>query len=206
MAAVQTFYLPHYPTYPIHVCMFKDVSNAAHLRSQLLEANPEFDFAFLDATMILSPNHLLSASFLALHAHLTSRSKTRTPHSELVFRLHPNNNIGESYRKFGLSDSTTHIVAVKLSLSPSVTAEAVSRHLSQHIEGTSVEIGEGGEGMGMWADREKISKIYKLDVTTDRSGKKGRKEKVVNGDVGREGDEVKEMEMVILGIMTTKGS
>ncbi len=52
MASVQTFVLPHYPSYPVHVALFKDVSNAAFLRSQLLEANPDFDYAFLDATMV----------------------------------------------------------------------------------------------------------------------------------------------------------
>jgi EKC/KEOPS complex subunit CGI121/TPRKB len=52
MALVRTFTLPHYETYPVHVALFKDVKNAAYLRSQLLEANPDFDYAFLDAEMV----------------------------------------------------------------------------------------------------------------------------------------------------------
>jgi len=52
MAAVRTFVLPHYPEYPVQVALFKDVSNASFLRSQLLEANPDFDYAFIDATMV----------------------------------------------------------------------------------------------------------------------------------------------------------
>lgn len=52
MAKVRTFTLPHYEQYPVHVCVFRDVTNAAFLRSQLLEANPEFDYAFLDASMV----------------------------------------------------------------------------------------------------------------------------------------------------------
>jgi hypothetical protein len=52
MASVRTFTLPHYEEYPVHVALFKDVTNAAFLRSQLLEANPEFDYAFLDASMV----------------------------------------------------------------------------------------------------------------------------------------------------------
>jgi hypothetical protein len=52
MAAIRTFVLPHYPDYPIQVALFKDVTNAAFLRSQLLEANPDFDYAFVDATMV----------------------------------------------------------------------------------------------------------------------------------------------------------
>jgi EKC/KEOPS complex subunit CGI121/TPRKB len=52
MALVRTFTLPHYEAYPIHVALFKDVKNASYLRSQLLEANPDFDYAFLDAEMV----------------------------------------------------------------------------------------------------------------------------------------------------------
>lgn len=52
MAAVRTFTLPHYEAYPVQVALFKDVKNAEFLRSQLLAANPEFDYAFLDAAMV----------------------------------------------------------------------------------------------------------------------------------------------------------
>ena len=52
MALVRTFTLPHYEAYPVHVAIFKDVKNASYLRSQLLEANPDFDYAFLDAEMV----------------------------------------------------------------------------------------------------------------------------------------------------------
>jgi EKC/KEOPS complex subunit CGI121/TPRKB len=54
MANVRTFTLPHYHAYPVHVAVFKDVTNASYLRSQLLAANPEFDYAFLDAEMVRS--------------------------------------------------------------------------------------------------------------------------------------------------------
>lgn len=52
MVSVRTFTLPHYPDYPVHVGLFTDVANAAFLRSQLLDANPDFDYAFLDASMV----------------------------------------------------------------------------------------------------------------------------------------------------------
>lgn len=52
MASVRTFTLPHYEPYPVHVALFKDVTNAAFLRSQLLAGNQEFDYAFLDASMV----------------------------------------------------------------------------------------------------------------------------------------------------------
>ncbi|RYN39215.1 hypothetical protein AA0113_g2990 [Alternaria arborescens] len=222
MASVRTFSLPHYEAYPVHVALFKDVKNAPFLRRQLLEANPDYDYAFLDASMILTPHHLLSATFLALHGHLTHRAKTRTPHSELVFRLSPNNNIGESYKKFGIADTTTALIAVKLPLSPSSTAstdekstyekdesitnESVSLHLGSAVEGTSVELGETGEELGMWCDVDKVRKAYKLGGDGGKKGKKG----AVNGDGGdverRKAEEKKDIESVVLGIIALKGS
>jgi hypothetical protein len=52
MASVRTFTLPHYEAFPVHVALFKDVKNASFLRRQLLEANPDYDYAFLDASMV----------------------------------------------------------------------------------------------------------------------------------------------------------
>lgn len=67
MASIRTFTLPHYETYPVHVALFKDVTNAAFLRSQLLEANAEFDYAFLDARMVSNYfdfQHLFEATII----------------------------------------------------------------------------------------------------------------------------------------------
>ncbi|KAH7121125.1 kinase binding protein CGI-121-domain-containing protein [Dendryphion nanum] len=201
MARVRTITLPHYPDYPIHIALFKNVSNAAFLRSQLLEANPDFDYAFLDATMIISFNHLLAATFLALHNTQTSRLKARTSHSELVFRLHSNNNIGESYRKFGITDDTTALLAIKLGLTSEITHDSVCQHLSEYVKGEAVEIGENGDEVGSFADLAKVKKVYKLDGLGEVKGKKG----AVNGDVTPV-DILKEMEGVILGTITVKGS
>jgi EKC/KEOPS complex subunit CGI121/TPRKB len=52
---VRPFRLPHYEDYPVQVALFKNVSNAAFLRSQLLDANADFDYAFLDAAMVRPP-------------------------------------------------------------------------------------------------------------------------------------------------------
>ncbi|KAF1966711.1 CGI-121-domain-containing protein [Bimuria novae-zelandiae CBS 107.79] len=198
MASIYTLTIPHYPTHPIHIALFRSVRNAAHLRAQLLSANPSFDYAFLDATTILSYHQLLLAAQLALHAHLTGRSKTRTPHSELVFRLHPNNNIGESYRKFGINNASSTLIAIKFSLDPEITGESVARHLGEVVEGESVDIGPNGEELAMFADVAKIRKIFKLN-----DGGKGKEGAAVNGEAR---DERKQMESVILGTIALKGS
>ena len=198
MASIHTLTLPHYPAHPIHIALFHSVTNASHLRSQLLSANPAYDYAFLDASTILSYHQLLLAAQLALHAHLPGRSKTRTPHSELVFRLHPNNNIGEAYRKFGITDVSATVVVVKFSLDGETTGESVGKHLGEVVEGESVAIGEHGAEVGRFADVGKIRKLFKLN-----DGAKGNKGAMVNGEAV---DERRDMESVMLGTMALKGS
>lgn len=154
---------------------------------------------------ILSPNHLLSATLLALHAFLHATHKTRTPHAELVFRLSPNNNIGESYKTFGLSAKTTALIAVKLpiradgSVDESVTRESVSKHLGDVVEGESVEVEGDAELLGGFAEVHRIKKVYKIACAKGKGKGKG---VTLNGE---KKDDRKDIESVVLGTMALKG-
>jgi EKC/KEOPS complex subunit CGI121/TPRKB len=86
--------LPHLqPAHRLHLAYFADVGNSAFLRRQLLEGNAEFEYAFLDAALLLSRSHVLAACFRAVNDSIAGRLKTRNVHSEIVFALSPNNNV-----------------------------------------------------------------------------------------------------------------
>ena len=82
------------------------------------------------------------------------------------------------------TNDATHLIAVKLPLcnregsfvvDEGITAETVSRHLGEVVQGTRVELGEQGDELGMWCDVEKVKKAYKLgnDGSGTKKGKKG---------------------------------
>ena len=48
-------HLPHLDGHEIYVALFRDVSNAAFLRQQLVQGNTDFEYAFLDATSVNGP-------------------------------------------------------------------------------------------------------------------------------------------------------
>ncbi|OCL13121.1 CGI-121-domain-containing protein [Glonium stellatum] len=200
MALVQTFHLPHFPAHPTYISLFRDVENVNFLRQQLLEANAEFEYAFLDATMILSTTHVLAAVFRALNDMLNNRLKSRNVHSEVVFSLSPNNNIAESFRRFGINDTTRTLLAIKISTNLNVTAEGVERHLSSSITGVAIPF--TNDALADITDLAKVRRIYKLDTGNANSngsaGKKGKRDKSA--------DERIEIESVVLGIMALKGS
>jgi EKC/KEOPS complex subunit CGI121/TPRKB len=94
---METITLPHLPGSPIQACLFKNVQNAAFLRQQLLEGNTDFEYAFLDASVLISRSHVLAACFRAICDSLNGRLKSRNVHSEIVFSLSPNNNVSISF-------------------------------------------------------------------------------------------------------------
>jgi len=118
--------------------------------------------------------------------------------------LSPNNNIGESYKTFGISDKTTHLIAVKLpiradgSINEAVTRDSVAQHLGTAIEGESVELDESGSQLGDYAEVHRIKKVYKLNCAKGKGGKA-----TPNGE---KKDDRSDIEAVILGTIALKGS
>jgi len=201
---METITLPHLPHSPIQACLFKNVQNAAFLRQQLLQGNTDFEYAFLDASVLVSRSHVLAACFRAISDSLNGRLKSRNVHSEIVFSLSPNNNvsqcqflhfnlhdrspttqIAESFRRFGIQDTSTHIVAVKVLKTPE---QSVAEHLAANVQGELVALTD--EALASVKDDSRIRKIYRLDQP-----KKG--ESAVLG---------KEAESFIIGSMALKGA
>jgi EKC/KEOPS complex subunit CGI121/TPRKB len=53
MSQLQTFHLSHLPSSnAVHVALYQDLQNASYLREQLLAGNSEFEYAFIDASMV----------------------------------------------------------------------------------------------------------------------------------------------------------
>jgi EKC/KEOPS complex subunit CGI121/TPRKB len=101
--------------------------------------------------------------------------------------------IAESFRRFGISDTTQHVLAIKV-LSSDLTAESVSQHLQQNIEGEQVEVSDAN--LAELADQARLRKIYKLNVQTKKGAATATSKE----------SELKELETSILGVMALKGS
>ncbi|KEQ96474.1 hypothetical protein AUEXF2481DRAFT_3965 [Aureobasidium subglaciale EXF-2481] len=195
MSTLETIALPHLPQYPLCVGLFKDVKNATFLRQQLLAGNADFEYAFLDASVVLSRRHFLAASFRGINDFSSKRMKSHNVHSEIVFSFSPNNNIAESFRRFGISDTTQHVLAIKVLSGSNIAAESVSKHLQENIDGEQVEVSDAI--LADLADQARLRKIYKLNVQAKKGAANGTTSPV---------SEIKELETSILGVMALKGS
>jgi EKC/KEOPS complex subunit CGI121/TPRKB len=86
--------LEHVPdTHKVYTGLFRDVANAGYLQSQLLARNSDFEYAFIDASSILSRVQLLAAVYKALTVLLDGTLKTPNVHSEVVCALSASNNV-----------------------------------------------------------------------------------------------------------------
>ncbi|RDW57571.1 EKC/KEOPS complex subunit CGI121/TPRKB [Aspergillus mulundensis] len=195
-ASLETIHLPHLPSsLEVHAALYKDVQNAASLRQQLLSANSNFEYAFIDASMVISRAHALSAVFRAVNDYLNERLKSRNIHSEIVFSFSPTNNIADSFRKFGISDTTCNLLVVKVSVTPDITHDSVAAHLAQNVQGTLLPFDD--EALAGISDVAKIKRAYKLGSLPSACSKQA------NGapDEGK-----RQLELSVLGAIALRGA
>ncbi|OCT49564.1 EKC/KEOPS complex subunit cgi121 [Cladophialophora carrionii] len=202
VAKINLAHMP--PELALYVAVYTDLQNASFLKEQLLAGNADFEYAFIDASMVVSTKHVLAAAFRALNDYLNDRLKSRNIHSETVFSLSSNNNIGEAFRRFGVSETTKNLLVLKVATSPDMTLDSVSQHLSANIKGRECAFDDAA--FGKVADVERIRKVYKLGAATST----GRSTATVNGDSGSKGNEPadgsKALEVQILGLMALRGA
>ncbi|KAG5923890.1 hypothetical protein E4U53_003492 [Claviceps sorghi] len=158
--------LEHMPAaYTVYLALYRNVENAAFLHQQLLDRNAHFEYAFVDASAVISRRQLLSAVFKAVTSAASRALKTPNVHSEIVLSLNPSNNISDSYRRFGISPSTKDLLVVKVvgasASSPSLPRESVEAHLTAHVKGDAVDATDAN--IALASDMAKIRKYYKLN-------------------------------------------
>ncbi|KAF2666471.1 CGI-121-domain-containing protein [Microthyrium microscopicum] len=196
--------IPHLQDSLVYVALFQSVKNSSFLRQQLIEGNTTYEYAFLDASTILSTTHVLAACFRAINDATANRLRTRNVHSEIVFALSPNNNIAESFRRFGVADETTSLLAIKVipttgtAAGDSSATDAIATHLRGAVEGEPAPFTD--EAFAGLSDVTRIRKLYKAPAPGSSRKKTG-----VNG-TSSSLQELKSLESIIIGSMAIKGS
>ncbi len=203
---VEEHHLSHLPPeLAVYVVCYTDVKNASYLRQQLLAGNQNFNYAFLDGSTILSRRHLLAACFRACNDYIHDRLKSNNVQSEVVFCLSSNNNIGDAFRRFGISDDSKDIVVVKIGDlsagggSESINKENVEAHLNEAVEGTSTAFTD--DWLRGVCNLDKARKNYKITKPQPVKGAK-----TMNGNVNAAIDEINEVEIQVLGLMALRGA
>ncbi|EGR52971.1 uncharacterized protein TRIREDRAFT_53259 [Trichoderma reesei QM6a] len=195
--AFEIVQLEHVPSsYRIHLALFRNVKNAGFLHQQLLARNADFEYAFIDASTIVSRVHLLSAVFKAVNSSVNGTLRTPNVHSEIVVSLSSSSNIADAYRRFGVSPSTSDLFVVKVTFPSSATpeppsADSISQHLTDNVEGDAVPA--TNETIQTITDVRAVRKSYKLnglawlDAIKDELLKRQEMERLILGGMALRG-------------------
>lgn len=93
MSLLQSLQLEHLPEgYTAHLAMFHDVKNAGFLHEQLLAGNSEFEYAFVDASIVCaqsfrSRDYYFHPSLPYAHIGTTVHLGQLSPHSERMAKM-----------------------------------------------------------------------------------------------------------------------
>ncbi|KAI1756837.1 kinase binding protein CGI-121-domain-containing protein [Xylaria castorea] len=204
---LESLQLEHVPsTHSVHVAVFRDVENAAFLHQQLLAWNADFEYALIDAGVVVSRMQVLSAAFKAITVQLAGILKTPNVHSEIVCSLSPAKNIAEAYRRHGITPTTRNLVIVKVLVTPTasssaidpntntkppLTAQDVEEHLRTHVQGKPVPFTD--EKISELTDWGRVRKYYKLNGVGWLDGIKDQDAKH------------RELDMLVMGGMALRG-
>ncbi|PLW33815.1 hypothetical protein PCANC_21907 [Puccinia coronata f. sp. avenae] len=167
---METFDLQFFAT-RVNVWLFDQVKNAGELRKALIHASQtndraeqcRLDWAFIDASMITSPQHLITAVSQALVTHSHGNLKTKTLHSEILWTLSPGSNIMDAIKKFGLGPSTSALLLVKLQpmqASDLTSQEELDKAAQTLVDGRLIELNQLGKSMINWKE---LRRLYKLN-------------------------------------------
>ncbi|KAK4129846.1 CGI-121-domain-containing protein [Parathielavia appendiculata] len=175
--ALEKLELEHVPsTYHIYGALFRDVANTEFLQQQLLSRNSEFEYAFIDASSVISRLHLLSAVYSAVNVSLDGTLRTPNVHSEIVVSFNTNNNIADAYRRWGITPGKTKdLIVIKVVSPRQFTAQdqdeattqqqqqqqAICDHLRQHVQGTPAPLTDAE--LTQATDWPKVRKYYRLN-------------------------------------------
>ncbi|KAK4055581.1 hypothetical protein OIV83_000127 [Microbotryomycetes sp. JL201] len=121
------------------------------------------DFAFIDASMLASRMHLLTAVTQALVAKSDGALKTKTVHSEVLWCLEPGSNITDSLKHFGLGPTTKSLVLVRIDSRGVEAPASVLQRMSQLVEGEPAPLDLLGQLPENGTNDKSLRKVYKLN-------------------------------------------
>ncbi|KAI0687320.1 CGI-121-domain-containing protein [Earliella scabrosa] len=151
----------------VHIALFRNVTNSAQIRSRIVRASqldgPDgetereaVNFAFVDARLICSFLHLQTAVYQAILAQVQNSIRTKTVHSEILWALNPTNNISEAIRRYGVADTTSSLIVVRIC---SPTLDNVEQRMASVVLGELSSLAE----LASVTDWASVKKYHKLN-------------------------------------------
>ncbi|XP_020578862.1 EKC/KEOPS complex subunit CGI121 isoform X2 [Phalaenopsis equestris] len=119
----------------VSLSLFTDVCNSKELLESIQAGTLEPEVALMNASLIPDVFPVLAAAYNAIIAKSRESLTTRSLHSEIVYNYSGSKHITESLKRFGISDKTTYILAVRFDA-------AGDEDLVKVVKGKEIDLGE----------------------------------------------------------------
>ena len=162
MIQSQVVSFPQFPQHKAIITLFKNVpvSTLKTIKEQLIQANPKYDYCFLNTKYIISLEQLQNSIHKSI-LHLVNNSmQAKTLNTEILLNLSPVNVISDAIKRFGILDDCSNVIVVKVVL-PDDDIAQIEKDLTDIVDGECVAITD--EVLLELVDVSKFKKIYKLN-------------------------------------------
>ncbi|ABN68293.2 conserved hypothetical protein [Scheffersomyces stipitis CBS 6054] len=179
---------PSYPQYTVFISLFTGIENdtISTVKKELIAANAEYDFCFLNTYHVVSVEHLYGSIHRSIANYANDTLKARTVNTEIIFNLSPINKIMEALKKFGVDEKCPNIIAIKVFKTEDIDEKSfidTNNHLLKLLrieKDSNIELND--KTLGQLVDVPKVIKVYKLSdvkISSDESQKQAQLTRLV---------------------------
>ena len=161
--------VPVYKKYKAVCFLASNVKNCQEIKENLIKANKDYDYGFINAKNVVSLEQLYSGFYKTVMSQHDGNMKSRTLHTELIYSLSPFKNIMDCLNKFGISKDSNSILIVKIVESETLNNDFIKtqqEHLKSIIDGEFLEITD--DSLQEITDIKALEKNYKLKIRSTK--------------------------------------
>lgn len=159
----QTIKFPQFPNVCVFLSYFDNVPSERlkTIKEQLISRNEKYDYCFLSTTHLASLQQLRNSIYSAVRNQVLGVMKATSVNTEIIFSLSPVNNINDALRRFGVDESRSDIIVLRVCES-STDLEQLHKDIEFLIGIKSLELTD--ELMFSKVDVAKFKKLFKLQA------------------------------------------
>lgn len=161
--------VPVYKKYKAVCFLASNVKNCQEIKENLIKANKDYDYGFINAKNVVSLEQLYSGFYKTVMSQHDGNMKSRTLHTELLYSLSPFKNIMDCLNKFGISKDSNSILIVKIVESETLNNDFIKtqqEHLKSIIDGEFLDITD--DSLQEITDIKALEKNYKLKIRSTK--------------------------------------
>ncbi|KAK6462988.1 kinase binding protein CGI-121-domain-containing protein [Scheffersomyces coipomensis] len=164
---------PQFPQFTVFISLFTNIKTetSATIKSELIGANKDYDFCFLNTNHIISLEQLYASIHRSILNQSNELMKAKTLNTEIIFNLSSVNNIMDALKRFGVDESCPNLIVIKVLKTDEIESDTL-KELNQHLlklldvdESHNIELNDEIL-FSKLASVQKTKKLYKLNDAT----------------------------------------